>query len=57
MLELIRTLLKSLSPKTKGKVTENNIVPYNTLSQETVKLVANFFEDDLVQGSCRVKKM
>ena len=47
---MIKSLFKSLSPKTKGKVTEHNIVPYNTLSQETLKFVANFYEDDPVSG-------
>ena len=54
--EVIKSLFKSLSPKTKGKVTEHNIVPYNTLSQETLKLVANFYEDDSVSRVMPGKK-
>ena len=54
--EVIKSLFKSLSPKTKGKVAEHNIVPYNTLSQETLKLVANFYEDDSVSRVMPGKK-
>ena len=46
--EVIRSLFKSLSPKTKVSVTEHNTVPYNTLSQETVELVASFYQDDSI---------
>ena len=53
---MIKSLFKSLSLKTKGKVTEHNIVPYNTLSQETLKLVANFYEDDSVSRVMLGKK-
>ena len=54
--EVIKSLFKSISPKTKGNVTEHNIVLYNTLSQETLKLVANFYEDDSVSRVMPGKK-
>ena len=48
--DLVKSLLKSLSPKTKQKVTNNNNnnVPYNILSEETTKLVSRFYQDDSV---------
>ena len=44
--ELLKSLLKSPIPNTKQKVTTNNVVPYNILSEETTNLVNSFYEDD-----------
>ena len=43
---MIKTLLKSPIPNTKQKVTTNNVVPYNILSEETTNLVNSFYEGD-----------
>ena len=44
--ELLKSLLKSPIPNTKQKVTTNNVVPCNILSEETTNLVNSFYEDD-----------
>ena len=54
--EVIRSLFKSFSPKTKVSSTEHNIVPYNTLSQETMELVASFYVDDSISRVLPGKK-
>ena len=52
----MRSLFKSLSPKTKVSVTEHNIIPHNTLSKETMELVARFYEDDSISSVLPGKK-
>ena len=54
--DVIKTLIKSLSPSTKRKVTSNNIVPYNIISEETIKLVVSFYEDDSISRVMPGKK-
>ena len=53
---MIRSLFKSLSPKTKVLVTEHNIKPHNTLSQKTVDLVCSFYKDDSISWVLPGKK-
>ena len=55
-LDVIKTLIKSLSPSTKQKVTSNNIMPYNVISEETIKLVVSFYEDDSISRVMPSKK-
>ena len=54
--EVIRSLFRSLSSKTKVSVTEHNIVPYNTLSQEAVELVVSFNKHDSISRVLPGKK-
>ena len=54
--DVIKTLIKSLSPSTKQKVTLNNIVPYNIILEETSTLVVSFYEDDSISRVMPGKK-
>ena len=46
--DVIKTLIKSLSPSTKQKLTSNNIVTYHIISEETINLVVSFYEEDSI---------
>ena len=54
--DVIKTLIKSLGPSTKQKVTLNNIASYNAISEETIKLVVSFYEDDSISRVMPGKK-
>ena len=54
--DVIKTLIKSLSPKTKQVVTTSGRIPFNALSEETVELVAKFYEDDSISRVMPGKK-
>ena len=54
--DVIKTLIKSQNPSSKQKVTSNNIVSYNVISEETIKLVVRFYENGSISRVMPGKK-
>ena len=54
--DVIKTLIKSQNLSSKQKVTSNNIVSYNVIPGETIKLVVRFYENGSISRVMPGKK-